>query len=240
MKLARIFAVVAIGGLGAAVVIPALQSTRPEAADALTVYEQSHAGAQAFTVDSAVRIDLAARSAFSATTPGEIATIEAEEQAAKTAAAAAASRLSAPAVAAVDLSQLAPAGSTVWPVHGATIGDGFLDRGGSHDGVDMLAPAMTPIYAIADGVVTVSSESYYGFGVAVEITHQYGANSVLSSYAHMTYGTRQVEAGATVRAGQLIGYVGTTGNSTANHLHFEVQINGSLVDPMGFLAANAG
>jgi murein DD-endopeptidase MepM/ murein hydrolase activator NlpD len=56
----------------------------------------------------------------------------------------------------------------------------------------------------------------------------------------MTYGSRQVQAGETVAAGQLIGFVGSTGRSTANHLHFEVWVNGSLYEPYGWLAANAG
>jgi murein DD-endopeptidase MepM/ murein hydrolase activator NlpD len=67
-----------------------------------------------------------------------------------------------------------------------------------------------------------------------------GGKSVATTYGHMTYGSRQVQAGETVAAGQLIGFVGSTGRSTANHLHFEVWVNGSLYEPYGWLAANAG
>jgi murein DD-endopeptidase MepM/ murein hydrolase activator NlpD len=56
----------------------------------------------------------------------------------------------------------------------------------------------------------------------------------------MIYGSRQVQAGETVAAGQLIGFVGSTGRSTANHLHFEVHVNGGLMEPIAWLAANAG
>ena len=56
----------------------------------------------------------------------------------------------------------------------------------------------------------------------------------------MTYGSRQVSVGQSVSAGQLIGLVGSTGSSTACHVHFEVHINGSVVDPWAWLQANAG
>jgi murein DD-endopeptidase MepM/ murein hydrolase activator NlpD len=88
--------------------------------------------------------------------------------------------------------------------------------------------------------VKVSSESYYGYGVGVVIEHEIGGQQVETTYGHMTYGSRAVQAGDTVAAGQLIGLVGSTGQSTANHLHFEVQVNGALVDPLAWLRANAG
>lgn len=104
----------------------------------------------------------------------------------------------------------------------------------------MCAPAMTPIYAAAAGVVRVSSENYYGYGVGIVIDSVVGGQRLETTYGHMTYGTRQVEVGATVAAGQLIGFVGSTGRSTANHLHFEVKVSGTLQEPIGWLAANAG
>uniref|UniRef100_UPI0005630F5A LLM class flavin-dependent oxidoreductase n=1 Tax=Microbacterium sp. B19 TaxID=96765 RepID=UPI0005630F5A len=61
-----------------------------------------------------------------------------------------------------------------------------------------------------------------------------------ASLKFSVYGSRQVQAGDTVAAGQLIGLVGSTGSSTANHLHFEVHINGSVVDPYAWLQQNAG
>ncbi|MBN9168540.1 MAG: M23 family metallopeptidase, partial [Microbacterium sp.] len=59
-------------------------------------------------------------------------------------------------------------------------------------------------------------------------------------YGHMTYGSRVVQAGQTVAAGQVIGLVGSTGRSTANHLHFEVMLNGTHVDPLAWLLTNVG
>ncbi|RWZ64763.1 M23 family metallopeptidase [Labedella populi] len=120
----------------------------------------------------------------------------------------------------------------------ATIGDGFGSRGGAHNGVDMLCPGGTAIGAIADGTVRISTESYFGYGVAVVIDHVINGQTVSTLYAHMTYGTRAVQVGQKVSAGQIIGQVGSTGRSTANHLHLEVKINGSLVDPMAWLRAN--
>ena len=102
----------------------------------------------------------------------------------------------------------------------------------------MLCAGGTPIGAAADGVVRISSESYFGYGVAVVIDHVINGQTVSTLYGHMTYGTRAVQVGQTVTAGQIIGLVGSTGRSTANHLHFEVKINGSLVDPMAWLRAN--
>ena len=96
----------------------------------------------------------------------------------------------------------------------------------------MLAPAGTPIYATAAGVVRASAESIGGYGVCVMIDSVVGGQRVQTTYGHMTYGSRQVAGRARPSsAGQLIGFVGSTGRSTANHLHFEVWVNGGLVEP---------
>ena len=71
--------------------------------------------------------------------------------------------------------------------------------------------------------------------MAISIDHVIAGQKVSTLYGHMTYGSRQVGAGQTVQAGQLIGLVGSTGSSTAYHLHFEVHINGSVVDPWAWL-----
>lgn len=124
-----------------------------------------------------------------------------------------------------------PVGSWVNPL---PAGSYYVSRSVSsgHAGTDMVAPAMTPIYAAKSGVVTVSSEAHYGWGVTVAIDHGDGTQTL---YGHMTNGTRQVAAGQSVSAGQVIGYVGSTGRSTANHLHIELRINGAIVDPMGYM-----
>jgi LysM repeat protein len=89
-----------------------------------------------------------------------------------------------------------------------------------YNGVDYGAPAGTPIYAAAAGEVIVSKSSGYngGYGLYVVIKHPNGTQTL---YAHNT--RNAVAVGETVSAGQVIGYVGSTGRSTGNHLHFEVR-----------------
>ncbi len=182
------------------------------------------------------------RSCAAATTPRpptRIAKKKAEEAAAARATAAvSAARVS------VDLSLTAPGSGLVrWPVTHFTYTDINLFRPPSrpdHNGFDMLAPEGTPIYAAAAGVVRVSQNGYGGYGEAIVIDSVIGGQLVSTLYGHMIHGGRQVEVGQTVAAGQLIGLVGSTGSSTANHCHFEVEINGTLVDPLAWLKTNAG
>jgi murein DD-endopeptidase MepM/ murein hydrolase activator NlpD len=97
-----------------------------------------------------------------------------------------------------------------------------------HTGVDWAAPLGTPIYAAGSGSVErVGWES--GYGKYVRIRH---ANGYETAYGHMTAFARSTQAGARVRQGQVIGFVGSTGMSTGAHLHFEVLVNGRFVDPM--------
>ncbi|WEK04677.1 MAG: M23 family metallopeptidase [Candidatus Devosia phytovorans] len=97
-----------------------------------------------------------------------------------------------------------------------------------HTGVDLAARSGTPIYAAGDGVI-----EYYkwqsGYGNKVEIKH---VNGYETAYGHMSRYADGLEVGSHVRQGQLIGYVGSTGQSTGPHLHFEIKINGNLVDPL--------
>jgi len=95
-----------------------------------------------------------------------------------------------------------------------------------HTGVDLAAPRGTPIYAAGDGVVQKAGWSS-GYGQFTLIKH---TNGYETAYGHQS--KIVVKAGTRVRQGQLIGYVGSTGNSTGNHLHFEVRINGRFVDPL--------
>ncbi len=114
----------------------------------------------------------------------------------------------------VNINLVSPGtGEVRWPILIFTKGRGLWDSG-YHQGVDLLAAAGTPIYAAAAGVVSVSQESYGGYGVAVTIEHVIGGQRVSTLYGHMTYGSRQVVSGQTVEAGQLIGLVGSTGSST--------------------------
>lgn len=101
---------------------------------------------------------------------------------------------------------------------------------GWHNGVDFAAPRGTPIYATRSGTVTKAVSLTYSYGNHVVINHGDGFSSL---YAHMDYYV--VSAGQYVSQGQLIGYVGSTGNSTGNHLHFTIFYNGSDVNPMNYL-----
>ena len=98
-----------------------------------------------------------------------------------------------------------------------------------HNGVDLPAPKGTPIYATRSGYVTIATY-HYTAGNYVTINHQDGYSSV---YMHMTHYV--VEKGDYVKAGQLIGYVGSTGRSTGNHLHFGISYMGEYVNPMDYI-----
>ena len=101
---------------------------------------------------------------------------------------------------------------------------------GWHNGVDFANNRGTPIYATRSGTVTKAVSLTYSYGNHVVINHGDGYSSL---YAHMDYYI--VSAGQYVSQGQLIGYMGSTGNSTGNHLHFTIFYNGSDVNPMKYL-----
>ena len=98
-----------------------------------------------------------------------------------------------------------------------------------HNGIDFAASIGTPIYATADGTVAKVSVRFSGYGKMVEIDHGFGYRT---RYAHMHDFT--VRKGQQVKRGDLIGYVGNTGLSTAPHLHYEVFINDQRVDPVHY------
>lgn len=97
-----------------------------------------------------------------------------------------------------------------------------------HSGVDLAAPRGTPIYAAGDGVVE-CAQWVSGYGRYVEVRH---VNGYETGYGHMNQIADGMKPGVRVRQGQVIGYVGSTGNSTGNHLHFEIKVNGHFVDPL--------
>ncbi|RYE07534.1 MAG: M23 family metallopeptidase [Hyphomicrobiales bacterium] len=97
-----------------------------------------------------------------------------------------------------------------------------------HTGVDLAAPRGTPIYASGDGVVE-RAQWVSGYGRYVELKH---VNGFETGYGHMNAIADGMKPGVKVRQGQVIGYVGSTGNSTGNHLHFEIKVNGRFVDPL--------
>ncbi|HEY8594609.1 MAG TPA: M23 family metallopeptidase [Devosiaceae bacterium] len=97
-----------------------------------------------------------------------------------------------------------------------------------HAGVDLAAPYHTPIYAAGDGVVE-KAQWVSGYGRFVMLKH---VNGYETGYGHMSAFAKGLKPGMRVRQGQIIGYVGSTGNSTGNHLHFEIRVNGHPVDPL--------
>lgn len=104
-----------------------------------------------------------------------------------------------------------------------------MRHGKMHTGVDFAANGGTHIYAWKDGTVTFAGWSG-SYGNFIIVQHNDGT---VSRYAHCS--GFAVSSGTYVSKGQTIGYVGTTGNSTGNHLHFEIQINGSFVNPLDYL-----
>ena len=109
--------------------------------------------------------------------------------------------------------------------------------GSAHTGVDIAGYQIngTPIYAMQAGTVVTSGYSNYGYGNYIIINHGACADdnaSYISLYGHCS--SLVVNEGEIVEKGQLIGFVGTTGNSTGPHLHLEVRVNGNRVDPLMF------
>ncbi|WP_299813821.1 M23 family metallopeptidase [uncultured Roseibium sp.] len=99
-----------------------------------------------------------------------------------------------------------------------------------HAGVDWAAPTGTPIRAAFSGKITYRAVRG-GYGNFIELTHKDG---ITSRYAHMHEFADGIELGSVVQAGDLIGYVGTTGLSTGPHLHFEIRQRGEPADPLAF------
>jgi len=117
----------------------------------------------------------------------------------------------------------------IWPVSGpVTSGFGFR-WGRMHEGIDIGAASGTPIHASAGGTV-IWAGWLGGYGNLVVIDHH---NSLATAYGHQS--ALATAVGASVSQGQVIGYVGSTGHSTGPHLHFEVRVNGTPVDPLGYL-----
>lgn len=98
-----------------------------------------------------------------------------------------------------------------------------------HTGIDFTADRGTEVYATADGVIEELEVKRWGYGKSVIINHGYGYKT---RYAHLSkFNTRK---GKKVKRGELIGYIGSTGKSTGPHLHYEVVVNGTKVNPIGY------
>ena len=108
--------------------------------------------------------------------------------------------------------------------------------GNGHCGTDYAAPGGTEIYAVSGGVVTAAAY-HYSWGYYVQVYHgkDDNGNSYSTLYAHMN-SAPIVSVGQSVSKGQRLGYVGSTGNSTGNHLHLEMKVNNVLVNVMNYLS----
>lgn len=134
----------------------------------------------------------------------------------------------------------------VYPVGAnAPIGSGFGPRDQAcaacstdHHGVDWNPGRGTPIVAIADGIVSTIGPAGSTLGVWVAIDHVINGQAVTSVYGHMEPGSLVYGLGQRVRVGDVVGTVGSTGVTTAPHLHFELRIGGRAINPVPWLTAN--
>lgn len=120
------------------------------------------------------------------------------------------------------------------PIDGARLSSGFgmrkhpiLGYGKMHKGIDFAAPRGTPIYAAGDGTID-RIGVVNGYGNYIRIRHR---KDLQTAYAHMNGFRAGLRNGARVKQGQIIGYVGTTGRSTGPHLHYEILVGGTQVNP---------
>jgi murein DD-endopeptidase MepM/ murein hydrolase activator NlpD len=121
------------------------------------------------------------------------------------------------------------------PVNGGLFRSGFgmrrhpiLGYARMHTGVDWSAPSGTPIMAAGAGTV-IKAEWSAGYGRRVEIQH---ANGYVTTYSHLSAFARNLARGTRVTQGQIVGFLGSSGLSTGPHLHYEILVNGSFVDPL--------
>lgn len=126
---------------------------------------------------------------------------------------------------------VAPSGSGMlgWPVSGPVTSSYGVRWGRMHEGIDIAVGEGTPVHAAAAGTV-IYAGWMGGYGNLVAVDH---GNGLSTAYAHNS--SLAVAVGQSVAAGEVVSYSGNTGNSTGPHVHFEVRMNGSAVDPLGYL-----
>jgi murein DD-endopeptidase MepM/ murein hydrolase activator NlpD len=120
-------------------------------------------------------------------------------------------------------------GGLMWPVSGPVTSPFGWRWGRMHEGIDIAVPTGTPVHAAQSGRVIIAGWMG-GYGNLVVIDHGGGLST---AYGHNS--SFAVGGGASVSQGQVVAYAGSTGNSTGPHVHFEVRVNGSPVDPLGYL-----
>ncbi|MEY4533125.1 MAG: hypothetical protein RI926_894 [Actinomycetota bacterium] len=132
-----------------------------------------------------------------------------------------------------------------WPVREVKISSPYGDRTlwgryNFHTGLDFDPAYGTPIYSVADGIVSLVENPGPTCGVAVFIEHNVDGNKFTSVYCHMVVDSPTVKAGDTVSKGDLIGNIGLTGITSGPHLHLEIRVNDIPIDPYAFLVQHAG
>ena len=134
---------------------------------------------------------------------------------------------------------LASATPSIWPAHGWLTGtfggrsDPFTGERGFHQGLDISLEKGSPVYATADG--TVEAAAYNGdYGNLIILKHSFG---LTTRYGHLS--GFNVKAGQAIKRGDVIGYVSATGRATGAHLHYEILVNGKLINPLQLLTQPA-
>src|SRR5690625_3717 len=128
----------------------------------------------------------------------------------------------------------------IWPTDTRRITSKFRDSRKNHHGIDIAEPGYHEIHAVADGVVP-NSYTSTSYGECVMIVHTINGDTWETLYAHMRYGSRKVKKGQKVRKGQVVGVMGNTGDSSGQHLHFELHKGrwnmqkSNAVDPLEYL-----
>lgn len=129
---------------------------------------------------------------------------------------------------------------SMWPVNGSLLSrfgdreDPFSGEGAFHKGVDISAPMGTPVHAAADGIVEHAEYAGGGYGKLVIVDH---GNGMRTWYAHLS--RYSVIPGQEIRRGEVLGASGATGRVTSPHLHFEVRMGGTPVNPHPYLVRSA-
>ncbi|MDQ4212567.1 M23 family metallopeptidase [Microbacterium sp. ASV81] len=220
--------VLAITALVCGTTLPAMALVNANGAHASATNASADIRAQSFTAGKGILPEVHVNGTYTATTPTELQAMQAATAAAQR----------------TGVASIAKPGQVIYPMSAGsyTLTDGFgaARTGRTHMGQDFAASIGTPIYAAADGCVSMSQDSYGGYGVTVQLEHPAlsGRQSVSTLYGHMDYGSRAVKVGECVTAGQFLGRVGNTGYTVGSCLHFEVHLNDSPIDPLSWLEAN--
>lgn len=143
----------------------------------------------------------------------------------------------------LDYTYAGTSGAVQWPFGGpsaTTDQYGITRSDGFHKGVDFVPGAGSPIYTIAAGTVIAAGWDNGGYGNRVILQSNLGGVTITTMYTHMQNGSSPIQVGDNLEAGSFVGLVGDTGRAYGANMHFELTIDGQLVDPIAWLTANAG